>query len=96
MPTNRGHTSLRTRRRVGNKMAEFDRLPRELRGWLASAILPWGARSALRVYNRVVSRTNSWEQAVEELNILQDRLVAHDARRVWGADHPNASELYPR
>ena len=92
MSTNRGHTSLRGRRRAGNKMAEFDRLPGELRGWLANAILPWGARSARRAYDRAMSRTNSWEQAVEELNLLQDKLVAHDARRVWGTDHPYAAD----
>ena len=37
---NLGQTRLRRRRRDGDAMAEFDRLPPPLRAWLAAAALP--------------------------------------------------------
>ena len=41
MASNRGNTSLKCKRRNENSMLEFDQLPRELRGWIVSADLPW-------------------------------------------------------
>lgn len=53
-PTRRGHNtgaaSLRRRWRAGDPMAQYDRLPPELRHWLAAAHLPWSPRSAARAY----------------------------------------------
>ena len=40
MPTNRGTTSLKLKRRAGNPMRDYDGLPCELRNWLATAVLP--------------------------------------------------------
>lgn len=92
MSGNRGQTALRCRRRTGCSMREYDRLPAELRAWLAVAILPWAPRSARRAYDRALSRTASPRQALQELDRIQARLVAKDAGRIWGRDHPDAEE----
>jgi len=91
MAGNRGKTSLRLKRRREDPMRDFDRLPAELRAWLASAVLPWRPRSARRAFDRAVARTRDTSCALEELDRLQDRLLARDVCKVWGADHPCAS-----
>jgi hypothetical protein len=91
MPGNRGKTSLKCRRRNENPMREFDRLPKELRIWLAAADLPWRAKSVRRSYDRALSQTGDRKKALEELDRLQQRLVAKDAQKVWGPDHPDAA-----
>ncbi len=72
-------------------MREFDRLPPELRAWLAAAILPWRPRSVRRAFEKAVARTQDKASALRELDRLQERLVAKDAGKVWGQDHPDAS-----
>lgn len=37
-------SSLKRRSRQGDAMARFDRLPPDLRRWLAQAALPWSPR----------------------------------------------------
>jgi hypothetical protein len=91
MPGNRGQTSLKRKRRTEDPMRDFDRLPPELRAWLAAAVLPWRPRSVRRAFERAVARTRDPARALEELDRLQDRLVARDAQAVWGEDHPCAS-----
>jgi hypothetical protein len=87
---NRGETSLRLRRRVEDPMREFDRLPAELRAWLASAALPWRPRSVRRAYEKALAETGDRRRALAHLTDLQGRLVAQDAARVWGPEHPAA------
>lgn len=96
MPTNRGTTSLKLKRWSGNPMREFDRLPRELRIWIATADLPWRPGSVRRSFERAMSKTGNQKSALEELDRLQERLVAKDAQKVWGRNHPNASEEVDR
>lgn len=88
--TNRGRTSLRCRRRRANPMAEYDNLPGELRTWLAAAILPWGPKSVRRAYDQALSQTQNTGLALQELDRLQTKLVAKDAARIWGYDHPSS------
>lgn len=88
MSGNRGHTSLKCRPRKGNPMRDFDRLPAPLRAWVARADLPWRAQSVRRAYDRAVARTGCADQALRELDALQARLVAKDARKVWGEAYP--------
>ncbi|MEM9523358.1 MAG: DUF6525 family protein [Pseudomonadota bacterium] len=90
MPTNRGKTSLKLKRRNEDPMREFDRLPSELRAWLASAMLPWRPRSVRREFDRAIARTQDRARALEALDRLQERLIAKDACRIWGRDHPCA------
>ncbi len=69
-------------------MREFDRLPAELRAWLARAVLPWRPRSVRKAYDRALARTGDRSQALTILDAIEARLVAKDARVVWGGDHP--------
>ncbi|MBY8978319.1 hypothetical protein KHP62_21110 [Rhodobacteraceae bacterium NNCM2] len=71
-------------------MREFDRLPPDLRAWLATAVLPWRPRSVRRAFDEALSRTNDRSRALRELDRLQDRLIARDARKIWGQDYPCA------
>ncbi|MEL6574899.1 MAG: DUF6525 family protein [Pseudomonadota bacterium] len=91
MHGNRGSTTLRKRRRAEDPMREFDRLPAPLRSWLAGAMLPWRPRSVRQAFDRAMAQTADEARALELLDRLQDRLVAQDARRVWGSDHPGAA-----
>jgi hypothetical protein len=90
MAGNRGKTSLKCRRRRACAMQEYDRLPPELRGWLAGAVLPWGPRSVARAYRRALARSRDQAGALAELDRIERRLVARDAGKVWGAGHPSA------
>jgi hypothetical protein len=96
MRVNRGTTSLKLKRRNEDPMREYDRLPAELRAWLASAVLPWRPRSVLRAFERALARTKDHARALEELDQLQDRLVARDAREVWGSNYPFVSQARER
>ncbi|MCR9152371.1 MAG: DUF6525 family protein [Rhodobacteraceae bacterium] len=89
MATNRGKTSLRLKRRNADPMRDYDRLPAELRVWLSRAVLPWRPRSVRLAFERALSRTRDVDRALEELDRLQARLLAADARAVWGAGHPD-------
>ncbi|MEM7176090.1 MAG: DUF6525 family protein [Pseudomonadota bacterium] len=90
MRGNRGQTSLKRKRRNEDPMRDYDRLPQALRVWLAQAVLPWRPRSAQRAFRRAFAQTRDESCALAELDRLQDRLIAEDARHVWGQDHPNA------
>ncbi len=91
MARNRGATSLKCRRRRQDPMRDYDRLHPDLRDWLASAVLPWSPRSAKRAFERAVAKACTPNDALREMDRLQARLIARDARRVWGPDHPTAA-----
>ncbi len=59
-------------------MAEFDRLPAVLRRWLAEAALPWSPRSALRAWQRALSRSQGTQDALARLDALQAARLARD------------------
>ncbi|MEM8792484.1 MAG: DUF6525 family protein [Pseudomonadota bacterium] len=86
-------TSLKSRRRKEDPMREFDRLPPELRGWLASAILPWRPRSVLNAFARARATAPDIQHALEELDRIEMRLIARDAARIWGEHHPFAAKV---
>ena len=90
MATNRGATSLRVRHRREDPMREFDRLPAELRAWLSEAALPWRPRSVRKAFDKAVARTRNTDRALAELTELEQRLIAKDARQIWGGAHPDA------
>lgn len=91
MPRNLGATSLKRRRKSGHGMREFDRLPSELRAWLAAAVLPWHPQSVRRVYNKALRRTQDKSEALAELDRVERRKIAKDASAVWGETHPAAA-----
>lgn len=90
MRRNRGATTLKTRRHSRNPMGEYDRLSPQLRAWVASAMLPWRAATVQRAYDKALARNGDPERALGELDRIQRQLVAKDALRIWGADHPDA------
>ena len=91
MRGNQGATSLKLKRRNEDPMLEFDRLPAELRCWLASAVLPWRPRSVRRAYEIALARTRDKTSALGELDRIQEQLISNDATKVWGKDHPCAA-----
>lgn len=93
MRTNRGATSLRVKTRTGNPMQDYDRLPPELRAWLARAVLPWRPGSVQKLYARAMARTGDTGRALAQLDAAEHRLIARDAASVWGATHPAANAL---
>lgn len=71
MTRNLGKTHLRCRRRRGDPMGDYDRLPAHLRAWLAGAALPWRPRSVRRAYAKALARTGDPDTALAELDRLQ-------------------------
>lgn len=88
MAGNRGKTSLRCRNRARNPMQEFDRLPPQLRAWVATASLPWTARSVRHAYEKALAQTGDTALALQALDKVQNRLIAKDAPKIWGAAVP--------
>ena len=78
MTRNLGKTRLKQRRRSEDPMREFDRLPPELRQWLANAALPWRPRSVRRVFEKSLSRTGDPARALAELDSLQQARLQQD------------------
>jgi len=96
MRGNRGNTSLKLKRRNEDSMREYDRLPAELRAWLATAVLPWRPRSVRRAFERALARTKDHSRALHELDQLQEKLIARDVRHVWGPAYPYGSQASER
>lgn len=84
-------TALPRRRRVA-PMAAYDRLPPELRRWLAQAALPWSPQSVARLWSRALREAGGdRHQAQARLDRAEAQRLAQDAARVWGATHPAAA-----
>lgn len=80
----------RLRRKRGS-MAQYDSLPPPLRAWLAQAALPWSPHSALRLWQRNLRAAGGDAAlACAALSRAEARLIAHDARQIWGAEYPLA------
>lgn len=78
MPARNLRTALPTRH---STMAEFDRLPPCLRGWLQQAALPWSTRSARRIWARALAETGSQAIALQRLERAEARTLARDRFR---------------
>lgn len=73
-------------------MAQFDRLPPDLRQWLATAILPWSVHSVRQQWNAALQRAQGdTDQARAQLSQLEARCIARDAAQIWGEQHPAAA-----
>ena len=59
-------------------MAEFDRLPPDLRRWLAQAALPWSAASALRLWRRTLTEGGDSMLALARLDRAERATLARD------------------
>ncbi|QBY00480.1 hypothetical protein E2K80_06805 [Rhodophyticola sp. CCM32] len=75
-------------------MAAYDRLPAELRLWVAEATLPWSPRSTLRAWRQALkSCGGDTARAKQVLTRVEQRQIAKDARKTWGYDHPAAQRV---
>jgi hypothetical protein len=81
-------TSSRARWRATDPMASYDRLPRDLRLWLAEAALPWSAPSVLRLWQRALRETGCAKAARDRLARAEAKTLAREAARVWGQCYP--------
>jgi len=78
MSRNLGQSSLRRRRRSGDPMAAFDRLPAPLRQWLSEAALPWSPVSVRRIWSKSQARGLTLEQTLPLLTQAEARALARD------------------
>lgn len=85
---NRNLASPRARWRKTNPMAAYDRLPPDLRSWLAGAALPWSAASVLRVWHRALDETGCPKAALSHLQRAEAKTLARDAAMIWGLTYP--------
>lgn len=70
-------------------MVEYDRLPADLRAWLAAAALPWSPRSVARAFALALAQTpRDRAAALAALDRLQELRLANvqERRRVAGDD----------
>ena len=56
---NRGEVAVPLRRRRGDPMRAYDRLPAPLRRWMAQAVLPWSPASCLAIWRRAGSEAEA-------------------------------------
>lgn len=78
----------RRARAARDPMAEFDRLPVDLRRWLAGAALPWSPRSAHRVYLRALAEVKAPADALSRLDAMQAARLARDSLARSGITRP--------
>ncbi|WP_294978179.1 DUF6525 family protein [Tabrizicola sp.] len=67
-------------------MSVHDRLPPELRIWLAGAALPWSATSALRIWHRALRESGCPKAALDRLHRARQRRSR--AMRLWSGVQP--------
>lgn len=90
-----GRSALRRRARRGCPMAAYDRLPKELRGWLRDAVLPWSARSALRAWHCALRRAKGDAgRALGIMSAIEQGALRRDTPRIWGRGHPDAPDAH--
>ncbi|WP_423211788.1 DUF6525 family protein [Paracoccus yeei] len=88
-------TSLRRRRRPC-PIEQYDRLPPELRRWLAQAALPWSPASALRLWQKFLDEPAANAEAVcRRLDLIEARMLIRDTRRTWGFPLPAVRTCSP-
>lgn len=87
---NRNLSAPRAHWRKTNPMSVHDRLPPELRIWLAGAALPWSATSALRIWHRALRESGCPKAALDRLHRAEAKTLARDAAMVWGPAYPGA------
>lgn len=84
-------------RRAGSTMQDFDRLPPELRAWLAQAALPWSVRSVRKLWAQAKRHHPTPDAALRHLTQLEIRALQRDAPQIWGPARATSScEKYSR
>ncbi|MFW2588208.1 DUF6525 family protein [Sagittula sp. SSi028] len=64
---NLGQVPFRRKKRGGDVMAQFDRLPAPVRRWMAEAALPWSPKSCLAIWRRALAEQGSEAAALDRL-----------------------------
>ena len=72
-------------------MADHDRLPPDLRRFMAEAAQPWSARSVLRLWRKGLAETGCRLRALERVRRAAEAPLRRDTRETWGPDHPAAA-----
>ena len=67
-------------------MQVYDRLPPELRDWMAQAALPWSPTSCLRLWRRAVSEEGCVLRARQRMERAEQAMLAREARRAGGSE----------
>lgn len=91
MSGNLGTTALRRPRRSGDPMRAYDRLPPDLRRWLAGAALPWSPASCRRIWTRATARGVPPEAITALLDAAEARTLSRE-RASRNLPHPTPSQ----
>lgn len=83
MPRNL-NSALSRRRKCGAPMQVYDRLPYELRQWLAAASLPWSPVSARRIWQKSGGSADPCA-ALNRLDVVEQAMLRRD-RATLGID----------
>ena len=75
---NLGATHLPARRRAVDPMRIYDRLPPELRNWMAHAARPWSPMSCLRLWRKALAEEGCPERARQRLDQAERAMLARD------------------
>lgn len=78
-------------RRRPSRMTDYDRLPPELRHWLAHAALPWSVTSVRKLWTKAQSASKDPNAALAYLSQIEARALDRDAPQIWGASRPTLS-----
>lgn len=67
-------------------MVAYDRLPADLRAWLAQAALPWSPHSALRIWCSAMKTCGNDKVAAQlYLSQLEIKKLKQEEGIIWGA-----------
>lgn len=77
---NLGATGLPIRKRAGDPMATYDRLPPQLRSWMQAAALPWSPKSCRSIWMKVKQRGGSDAQALARLQQVETAMLKRAAQ----------------
>ncbi len=88
-------TSLKRKNRA-RPMERYDRLPPELRAWLARAALPWSPHSVSRLWMKFLHEARGDVALVlERLDLAERRMLAKDRPKIWGQLYPLDDVIKP-
>ncbi|ADO41238.1 DUF6525 family protein [Ketogulonicigenium vulgare] len=89
MPARRNIATSLRRRADPRPMDQFDRLPPDVRAWLARAALPWSPRSVQKLWRRALRECGGDPaRALARMDLAEARMLAKDCPKIWGRAHP--------
>jgi hypothetical protein len=73
---NLGETGITPRLGSKNPMRAYDQLPPALRGWMRDAVLPWSARSCLKIWNKALREGLDTAATIDRLDAIEQAMLA--------------------